>query len=291
MALGRSRIRHSGDTLVLALVSSELRQRLAARISSITMCESWDELSGALENIAPTVVFLDPAIGDDFQSRTIAIRERHPMAALVVYTEVKPSLIKRALPVFSAGASDLVLAGFDDTTERLASLIAEIQTRNLAEPLLGMISTEICALPEEVRSAVDAMFADPTRVRTVDNLARLAGTSRRRLFRTVKAAGFQSARLLVASARVSAACRLLVQSGRTVSDTAAMLRYSSADLLCRHFLFVVGRPPREVKASLSVTDAYHIIASRLIRAQLAHSSVGHSLQNFAEARGGNRWAE
>jgi len=252
------------------------------------MCETWEDLSRALEHSGPTILFLDPALGDGFASRTQAIRERYPLAAVVLYTQVKPPLIKLSLPLFRAGVSDMVLAGFDDTAERLASLLTEIQTRGLSEPLLDMIAGVVDRLPKALRSAVVAMFAEPTKVRSVGDLARIAGTSRRRVFRAVKTAGFESARLLVASARVSAACRLLVQSGRTVADTAAMLQYSSADRLCEHFLAVVGRTPREVKAMLSVDEAYQLIAPRLVRGQLGHTSFDHRLsQEFAESGAGN----
>jgi len=109
-------------------------------------------------------------------------------------------------------------------------------------------------------------------------LAEAAGVSLRATFRYVKAAGFRSARRLVATARALHAYRLLMDHGRSGSEVAKRLGYRGVDQLSEQLTELANCTVSDIRRGASPPDFERVLLCGLV------SSVpsGAGVADYAE---------
>lgn len=236
---------------MLALLRAELGVRLARSFPAVRFCRSWHELETGCRFANRPVLFIDPSAAEGLHERLMHFTDATPAAVVVLYTHSDAGSFQATLPFVRAGITDVVIAGVDDSPVRLAQLLRDIETRQPVTPLYAALRPRLEPLPRAVADAIALLFRQPARLRSVDDLARHAGVSRRSLFRYLRTCGVTSVRLLVAASRVSAAHRLLRDPTRTVAAVATLLGYPSADQLRDHFMALTRHPPGAAREQLS----------------------------------------
>jgi transcriptional regulator GlxA family with amidase domain len=109
-----------------------------------------------------------------------------------------------------------------------------------AERLVSGVGAPFDVLPPELVEAIRFAFVRPDRVRSVEDLAASARTTRRSLDRWLARAGVASARTLLSCARATAAYHLIAVGNVQKRRAAALAGYSSARSLARGLRDVAG---------------------------------------------------
>lgn len=225
---------------MVAYVGEASRGPLLAALPDCVFLASRSELDRTLASAHEIVAVVEPSPEGAPVAWICDLRVRFPAVALVVYTDLNPVKFAGIAALTRAGFTDIVLRGYDDDRRRMDRLIDNVLCRLRAGSVGARVQESLRDAPVPLQRAVEAMFRDPQRYRTVHDLAHEARMSTRAVFRHVRDARFHSARRLVAGARVLRAFHLLTHRERTVRETATRLRYSSPDQLASHFVELVG---------------------------------------------------
>lgn len=236
---------------LLALLPAPALLRLRAALPStqrIIVARGIADDGGLAEVLGTEMIDLimvdpsDPRVAGNLGALT-AIVEQHPWVPLVLYTPLAPANLQRAGEVLAQrrGGCALLLMGYDDHPERLRAEVNRLSTTVLAERMLLALEHPLANLPALVVRAIRRLFGAPQRFASVDDVASVAGVTPRHLHRLVVAAGIQSPRTLLVTARVIRAYQLLQPHGMLLDRVARMLRLEPRTL-SRHIREAAGVP-------------------------------------------------
>jgi AraC-like DNA-binding protein len=252
--------------------------RLRAVLGSddeLTAVADWVELHRALRSQPIDLMVLDPRTGDDIPG---PYDEGEPSALLTLLTEFRsvPAILYAAytrdglravLPLARSGAHQVIFRGFDDTRERLRSLLDEVAAGLLGERLLEVILPRLVAVgaPEEVVQAVARLYRAPQAFRTVHQLAAITGRQRGQLDRWMLKAGLAPTKVVMLAARVSWAHHYLRAPGNRFKALSLRLGYPDSVGLGRHVKWMTGMTPSQLRREVGADELLAILLRRVVR--------------------------
>jgi hypothetical protein len=205
---------------------------------------AWDALLADLRNGRGDVAIVDPCAGGDriAASHADALASLRPLLTpIVAYVSVTASAMHAVIRLVRAGSAEIVIRGVDDSAEMLEAVAHRAIASWAAERLVSEVGAPFDSLPPEVLEAIRFAFVRPDRVRSVEDLAASARTTRRSLDRWLARAGIASARTLLSCARATAAYHLIAVGNIQKRRAAALSGYSSARSLTRGLRDVAGK--------------------------------------------------
>jgi AraC-like DNA-binding protein len=235
----------------------------------------WAELHRVLRTQPIDLMVLDPDSGEGGPGPH---DESEPSPLLTLLTEFRtvPSILyatytrdglRAVLPLARSGAYQVVFRGFDDTRERLRSLLDEVAASLLGERLLAVILPRLTAVgaPEEVVQAVARLYRAPQAFRTVHQLAAIAGRQRGQLDRWMLKAGLAPTKVVMLAARVSWTHHYLRAPGNRFKTLALRLGYPDTVGLGRHVKWMTGMTPSQLRRGVSADQLLAILLQRVVR--------------------------
>jgi AraC-like DNA-binding protein len=228
--------------------------------------ETWGELVDVVRTTRPHVAVVDPTA--EPATRHFALDAVLAVAVsvpVVVYTPLSPSAARAVQVLRATGTSLWLLEGIDDAPERLRTLLERFRAPGIEDvlviPLLAALGAASARAP--MTAAVRELFRAPGRFHSAQDLAAVAGMSRRWLNECLADAGVAPARVVVSTARVFGAYRYARETGCTVARAAHHLGYADAKSLRRHSVELTGVPPSAWGSELSDELCLARLASRL----------------------------
>ncbi len=209
------------------------------------------------------LLIVDPAVLDGTLAESIEqIIARHPLLPAIIYTTLAPSAMRMVVRLARLGVQQVVLNRFDDEPRRFLELIERAPAHPLAELMLQELASPLRALPVVVARAVEQLFRSPSRVRNTQELADLAGMSRRTLYRNMLPVGLQP-RTLIICARLVRAYTMLRGPGSRLKEIAGKLGYGDPGILSEQLRGWTGHAPREIRRALPPEMFVRVLAERV----------------------------
>lgn len=236
----------------------------------VSSSPDWNVAIAKLRDPACDAILVDPTAGSDRMAgerlaaiaSTLATAQGTP---IIGYVPVTTAAIKAAHRLARLGASEIVVRGLDDTAVALRATVQRVVMDHAAARLVTGAPGLLAGLPTVVADAIAMLFARPERTRSVADLARAAGTTRRTLDRLLARAGLAPARTLLSCARAHAAYRLLAAGGVRPSGVASLVGYASPRALTREFRALTGDVPSAVPSRLTSERFVASVSRRLMR--------------------------
>jgi AraC-like DNA-binding protein len=243
----------------------------------VRVAGTWEELTRAVAESSCDVVVVDPCVGAERSARErvrqlAAARACAPCTPVVGYVCVTAAAIHAVHSLVSSCGAEIVVRGLDDQTDALFRTLQRAIAGSAAEPLVLAIGDPCTPLPLDVTDALTLLFRRPDKVRSVDELAVAANTTRRTLDRWLARAGLAPARTLLACARVNAAFHLLTSGGVRAARVAALLGYASPRALARELQWLTGFSPSSIPPHVTRTGFVEALRPRLFRDYVAAAS-------------------
>lgn len=279
-----ARPRQSVDIIALVAPIDLPRARVAiGSAHAVRAVASIDELASVLRVRAADVVLLDPEVLDAVGAERLTICLRQYIDVPIVgYLPVSPTGMRHAMALAALGVRQVVLRGYDDRPTVFRALLEGTYADSLANTVFARLAPHLAALPQEMQAAVEAAFRKPHAVRTVADLARVAGVPPRTCSRMFARAGLGTARAFVSAARVVRAYHALRGRRARVIDVAARLGYGTPDALVRDARRTTGLRPSKLARGVA-PDAF--IAQILHRLQAGKAQPSRAQYLHRNARG------
>ena len=214
-------------------------------------------LVDGLRETSADVIVLEPSMVPPGEWREL-VRwvQQAEVPTVVIYTTLAPAALRATLELARLGVRHIVLKGYDDTPRTFRALFEALATEFWSSALFAQLEPRLRPLPPRLRDAMAYLYRAPHRVRSVGELAAVAGITPRTVHRWLARVELPSAKRLVAAARVEWALALLRSETVTVVDVAARLRYAHMRRLRREARLLTDRPP----TSLQRLDADSLVA-------------------------------
>jgi AraC-like DNA-binding protein len=235
----------------------------------------WVQLQRALRSRPIDLMVLDPRPLDNEPSPH---DEGEPSALLTLLSEFRsvPTILYSAhtrdglravLPLARSGVHQVIFRGFDDTRERLRTLLDDVAAGLLGERLLEVILPRLDAVnaPAEVVDAVARLYRAPQAFRTVHQLASVAGRQRGQLDRWMLRAGLAPTKVIMLAARVAWTHHYLRAPGNRFKTLALRLGYPDTIGLGRHVKSMTGMTPTQLRRSVGADELLAILKRRVLR--------------------------
>ena len=231
------------------------------------------ELHSQLRSGEVDLLVVDPAMRDgafaDTIEETIA---RHRALPVIVYTTLAPSAIRQVVRLGRLGVEHVVLNRFDDEPRRFLELIERVPAQPLADLMLQALAEPLRTLPIVVARAIEQLFRSPTRVRSTQELATMAGMIPRTLYRQLSPLGLQP-RPLIICARLMRVYVLLRGPEPRLKEIAQKLGYSDPSGMSEQLREWTGYTPREIRVTLSAEQFVRLLADRLLHADVENEDL------------------
>jgi len=245
---------------VVALLSDPLLTTLRVTLRHDHRLLTTPMGSGLVDGLRETsadVIVLEPSVVPASEWRElVAFLSQTELPTVVVYTTLAPAALRATLELARLGVRHIVIKGYDDTPRTFRALFEALATEFWSSTLFAQLEPRLRPLPPRLREAMAYLYRAPHRVRSVGELAAVAGTTPRTIHRWLARVELPSAKRLVAAARVEWALALLRSETISVVDVAARLRYAHMRRLRREARLLTDRPP----AALQRLDADSLVA-------------------------------
>ena len=233
------------------------------------------ELDALLRSGEIDLCVVDPSMREgEFAEAIEQVVARHAALPVIVYTTLAPSAMRLVVRLGRLGVQHVVLNRFDDEPRRFRELLERVPAQPLAELMLQELSTELRRLPIVVTRAIEQLFRSPSRVRSAQDLARLAGMIPRTFYRQLEPVGLQP-RELVVCARLLRVYVQLREPEPRLKEIALRLGYTDPGLMSEQVREWTGRSPREIRRAVAPEAFVRLLAGRLRR-------LGTGLDHVAE---------
>jgi AraC-like DNA-binding protein len=180
----------------------------------------------------------------------------------VVYTTLAPSAMRLVVRLGRVGVQHVVLNRFDDEPRRFLELIERVPAQPLAELMLQALAETLRTMPIVVARAIEQLFRSPSRVRSTQELARMAGMIPRTLYRQLAPAGLQPRHLIIC-ARLMRAYVLLLGPEPRLKEIALKLGYADPSGLSEQLREWTGFAPKEIRRGLGAEQFVRLLADHL----------------------------
>jgi AraC-like DNA-binding protein len=222
------------------------------------------------------VAIVDPRAGGALEPEQIErVMTRYPTLPIIVYTALAPDTIRATVELAKQGLQHVVLRGFDDEPRRFRELLERQPAYAMSDAVLATLAPALSELPAPLARAIVRLFESPTCFDEVEDLAAVAGMTRRHLSRWLERVGLAPPRTLVIAARMARAYHYMRDPGHLLEDVARKMGYGSQRLFIRQARELFGLTPTEVREQLQPGELVEMLADVLTSrgAQLALAEV------------------
>ena len=241
--------------LVAAHVPPTLRLPLRTalgEIHRIVEAVSWPDLEDLVRRRPVDLIVVDPAVeGRVNVERVVHVMERFPRTPILVYTALDPAAVSAMTELSRRGLKDVVLHRYDDSPKRFHQLLERVAKKQLSRYVISNIADSLELLPEAIAKAVEQTFDKPQAFLSAADIAAAAGVPLSSLYRSLRTAGFRSAKRILVAARVLRAHAYMREPGYSVQDVADKLGYSHPRILAHHTHLALGVKPRQLRRRMS----------------------------------------
>ena len=211
------------------------------------------------------VLIVDPSLRVGLLAEAIEeIMARHPSLPVIVYTTLAPAAMRVVVRLARLGVQHVVLNRFDDEPRRFLELIERVPAHPVAELMLQELAESLRLMPVVLARAVEQMIRSPSRVRSTQDLATMAGMTLRTVYRHLTPMGLQPRHLIV-SARLVRAYIFLRGPESRLKEVALKLGYADPATLSEQLKSWSGLSPRDIPRSLTAEEYVRRIADHLRR--------------------------
>ena len=203
-----------------------------------------------------------------------------PALHVTLYTRLNRARPEALSRLAAAGISDVVLFGYEDSVERWGEMIAHTWVRECVARALRELGPSLERVPQPLRCVLRDAFHTPRRFRTVDQMAAMAGTTRRAVYHRMRQAGIREVREWIDWGRLVNAFALLADSELPTRDAARLVGYDGAHELAARLRAVTGFSLEELQRGVSA-DAF---SARMVMNLLGGAPAGAAAISAAAAR-------
>ena len=230
---------------------------------TLTVAEDAAALHSLLRSSDADVLVVDPSMRDGVWERSMEeIVAAYPQVPTIVYTMLTPPAMRMVVRLARVGLQHVVLNRFDDEPRRFLELIERTPAHPLAEAMLQELAVPLRALPVMVSRAIEQLFRSPARVKSAQELAKLAGMIPRTLNRHLMPVGLQPRQLLVCS-KLLRTYTLVREPGVRIKEVAMRLGYADPDHLTEQLREWTGCSPRDLRSTMAPDQFVRMLASHL----------------------------
>lgn len=269
---------------VVALLPSDLLAQFIDAVGDVhTVHAATDpiELHQLASSIDADVVIIDPTICHGrFADAIVETVSGLKDLPIVVYTTVSAKAMALVLRLAPLGVRHLVLFDVDDERHSFLELIERVPAYPVIDSMLHELNGALSVLPARVIRAVELLFKSPSCARTGADLAKLAGMTRRSLYRHMSAAGLQP-RELIDCARLLRAYTLLRAPGSRLKETSAKLGFARPQTLSDLLREWTGQTTRSIHQGVKPSAFVRLLTGHLLRTRRSASLV-ESLESCAD---------
>jgi AraC-like DNA-binding protein len=210
------------------------------------------------------LLVVDPALRDGQLGDAIdEIIASHPTLPVIVYTTLGPTAMRQVVRLARRGVQHVVLNRFDDEPRRFLELIERVPAHPIAELMLQELAELLQALPVVLARAIEQLIRSPSRARSSQDLAVMAGMTLRTLYRHLTTVGLHPRHLIIC-ARLLRSYTLL-RPGSRVKEVALKLGYADPGRLSEQLREWTGHAPREIRRALAPPEFVRLLAEHLRR--------------------------
>lgn len=221
-------------------------------VHRIVEAVSWPDLIDLVRRRPVDLIVVDPAVEGSVEVEPVfRVMDNFPRTPLLVYTSLGPASVSALTELSVRGVKDVVLQRFDDSPRRFQTLLERVAKKQLSRYVITNIADSLDLLPDAIAKAVEQAFDKPQAFLSAADIASAAGVPLSSLYRSLRIAGFRSARRILVAARVLRAHAYMREPGYSVQEVASKLGYSHPRILARHTNLALGVKPRHLRRRMS----------------------------------------
>ncbi len=218
----------------------------------VLSAENWPDLDLMLRVHPITVALVDPSCdGSRSATQFERIRRAFPSLPIIAYVPLTAVAFRAVAQLSHLGLEHVILYSHDDSPERMRAVIDMVTSSPLTERFIERLRPHLDRLPLAISNAIRAMFAEPHRYPSAQDIAVAANVSIVRLYRSFQNAGLAPPRKMVVAARMLRGYVYLCDPGQSVRGISAKLAYGNPRIFAEHTTEVFGLNPSRVRAFLS----------------------------------------
>lgn len=252
---------------IVALTSVAQLVRLRRALEpefQVLHARTWDVAMSLGTTKKPCAFFICPTARGAFDLIGISeLATLHRPQSIILYGRLKRAAMTSIVAARRLGIERLVLEGFEDSVHQLRLVAEDAAYEPVAHELSARLAGVCSKLDGTLADAVEQLVRFPRRFRVGEDLAHVARTSLRTLYRRFDEAGLATPRIVVIGARVVRAHWYMRELGMSPAQTARRLRYASATSLARQCQELAGLSPRELSLRLTSREVVSQIAAVL----------------------------
>lgn len=252
----------------------------------ITAAGSAAELAEHFGGDGDVCLVLDPSLLSVASAEELAERcAMHPVAT-VAYGSISHQALESTVILAQRTAAQFVFHGTPNERSALARALLLAPDPAIGARLVDALAPQIRLLPEVLAENVLTMLRSASGASSPEELATQSAFARRTMDRWIARAGFTSARLLAAAARVVRVYRAVVASEVPLKRLAAMVGYRSQRTLDQQLEVLAGATSTSLRKMPLAVPA---LIDRMTGA-LTHSAVativgdGHAASSSSRGR-------
>jgi AraC-like DNA-binding protein len=199
-----------------------------------------------IAELSPAAVLMDVCdrAGEPTVSLMRRVRLGYPRIPVIAYCGLTYADVRAAIAVSRAGVDDLVIRGYDSVRVVLQQVLQTDARRHVVAVVLAALAP---AAADPVRALLAFGLTHAHARPSVRQAAAAAGVSVATLARTLRRAGFPTARCLLSWCRLLVAADRLESPGHPVSGIAEELGFGDASELRMMLMRHTGLRPSEVR--------------------------------------------
>jgi AraC-like DNA-binding protein len=264
-------------TIAALVCDRASRARLRSAIrgqADVAFCETVPELISAVADGAATAVVTEwrDASGSRLDAAVRTLHADYPTVPILVYAPLTPQGARDMLEAARAGATEIVIANFDDVGITLSQRLTNAQATALGRQVMIRVTTLV---PATVAALIDYFLRHGRSAPTVAAAARALSLHRKTLALHCARAKCPGPSALACWARLMLAAQRLEDPGRTAERAALEFGFPSASAFRNMLKRYTGLSPSEVRERGGSVCVVEMFTARL-RAARAKAGMAQS---------------
>ncbi len=224
------------------------------------------ELERQMRLHTETCVIVDPAHLSVAEAEAFSKTAAALFQPVVAFTSLTLGATQSAVVLALETHALFVYQGTPDERSALARALLATPEPEFGGALLTALSPRLRRLTPPLREVVVAMLRMGSGPLNSAGLASRSGIPRRTMDRCIVSAGFKSARLLIAAAKIVRSYRAITTTRTSFKRIAAALGYASQRTLDQQCILLLGASMVSLRqAPLSIPEAVDILVSRIVK--------------------------
>jgi AraC-like DNA-binding protein len=261
-------------TIAALVCDRASRARLRSAIrgqADVAFCDTVPQLVSAVADGAATAVVTEwrDATGSRLDAAVRTLHADYPTVPILVYAPLTPQGARDMLEAARAGATEIVIANFDDVGITLSRRLSTAQAVALGRQVMARV-TEL--VPVSVAALIDYFLRHGRSAPTVAAAARALSLHQKTLALHCAGARCPGPSALACWARLILAAQRLEDPGRTAERAALELGFPSASAFRNMLKRYTGLSPSEVRERGGSLCVVEMFTARLMAAR-AHAHL------------------